>query len=222
MGAAHGAERSLTCSWGQPEPPKPSGIPLVTLLPVLSELEGGRSSYRWTNSVLAWRKGGTGQGPRVTHHFEVFGGALLPTEEAGQQHLPNVVASPVIKLQHVERFGLEVSEVGLVLQDFQLLLISCLDVWDLVSWGKEQGGAQAWLWWLLPLAKATWGSQELPLHGLSTAPPCTWHFQSIQQHKVAQRYTRDGRRMDEKKLDSGHVPKPSHLPHCWSSSTSPG
>lgn len=91
------------------------------MLPVLSELEGGRSSYRWTITLLAWGKGGTGQGPQVTHHFEVFGGALLPTEKAGQQHLPDVVASPVIKLQHVERFGLEVSEVRLVLQDFQLL-----------------------------------------------------------------------------------------------------
>ena len=74
-----------------------------------------------------------GRGRRGTHHFEVFGGALLPAEEAGQQHLPDVVASPVIKLQHVERFGLEVSEVRLVLQDFQLLLVGGLGVWDLVS-----------------------------------------------------------------------------------------
>lgn len=160
MGAAHGAVRSHTCSWGQPGTPNPNGTPSVPVPPVPSELGGGRSSYRWANTLLAWGKGGTGQGPQVTHHFEVFGGALLPAEEAGQQHLPDVVASPVVKFQHVERFGLEVSEVGLVLQDFQLLLISCLDVWDLVSWGKEQGEAQAWLWWLLPLAKAFWGSQE--------------------------------------------------------------
>lgn len=139
VGTAHGAERSSTCCWGQPGPPKPNSSPLVMVLLVLSELEGGRSSYRWTNTLLARGKGGTGQGPRVTHHFEVFRGALLPTEEAGQQHLPDVMASPVIKLQHVERFGFEVSEVGLVLQDFQLLLIGCLDVWDLVSWGERAG-----------------------------------------------------------------------------------
>lgn len=52
---------------------------------------------------------------------------------------------------------------------------------------------------------------------------CTWHFQSIQQHKVAQRHVRGGRRMgEEEKLGSGHVPNLSHLPRSWSCSAHPG
>lgn len=135
-GAARAAAPTSICSWGAPGPLKPAaspGNPLIKLTLVLSELKGGRSGYGQTNALLAgefrlsrWGHGGT-------HHFEVFGGALLPTEEAGQQHLPDVVASPVVKLQHVKRFGLEVSEVCLVLQDFQLLLIGGLGVRDLVS-----------------------------------------------------------------------------------------
>lgn len=54
---------------------------------------------------------------------------------------------------------------------------------------------------------------------------CTWHFQSIQQHEVAQRHVRDSRRMGEKEKlgsGSGHIPNPSHLPQSWSRSTGAG
>lgn len=106
----------------------------MKMLPVLSELkEAGAATGGQTPSLHGRGNVALGRGRGGTHHFEVFGGALLPTEEAGQQHLPNVMASPVIKLQHVKRFGLEVSEVRLVLQDFQLLFIGGLGVWDLIS-----------------------------------------------------------------------------------------
>lgn len=134
LGSFTHAGASYAATLGSTWTSNPSNTLWHLMLPVLSKLKGAATGAG---------KAALGRGHGGTHHFEVFRGALLPTEEAGQQHLANVVTSPVIKLQHVERFGLEVPEVCLVLQDFQLLLVGALGVWDLVSWGKEQAEAQA-------------------------------------------------------------------------------
>lgn len=74
----------------------------------------------------------------ATHHFEVFRGTWFPTEQAGEQHFPDVMPSSVRELQHAEGFWLEVAEICLLLQDLHLLLISHLGVWDLVPEEKTQ------------------------------------------------------------------------------------
>lgn len=64
----------------------------------------------------------------LTHHFEVFGAAGLPSEVAREQHVSNVMPRSVVELTHIEGLGLEATEVGLVLQYLQLLFISHLRV----------------------------------------------------------------------------------------------
>lgn len=72
-----------------------------------------------------------------THHFKVSGATRLPTEQAGEQHFLDIMASSVRELPHVKRFGLEVAEICLLLQDLQLFLISHLGVRNLVPEGGE-------------------------------------------------------------------------------------
>lgn len=130
------AAPSSARSCGAPGPRTAGGIPRHPLPEDAAgpfRAEGRPEGLRGHKHAPCAGNHGSGRGHGGTHHFEVFGGALLAAEEAGQQHLPDVVASPVVKLQHVERFGLEVSEVRLVLQDFQLLLVGGLGVGDLVS-----------------------------------------------------------------------------------------
>lgn len=72
-----------------------------------------------------------------THHFEVFGAALNPAVVAGEQHVLDVVARPVVELAHVEGAGLVAIEVGPLLQGLQHILLDQVRVPDLVP-GNER------------------------------------------------------------------------------------
>lgn len=73
----------------------------------------------------------------VTHHFEVFSTAGLPSEVAGEQHVSDVMSCSIVELTHVEGLGLEATEVGLVLQYLQLLFVSHLCVRYLIPGAQE-------------------------------------------------------------------------------------
>lgn len=68
----------------------------------------------------------------LTHHVEVIGAALGATVQAGQQHVFDVVARPVVELAHVEGAGLVAVEVGPLLQDLQDVFLNQVWVSDLV------------------------------------------------------------------------------------------
>lgn len=78
-------------------------------------------------------------GTSPTHHFEVFSAALHPTVVAGEQHVLDVVARPVVEFAHVEGAGLVAVKVGPLLQSLQHVLLHQVRVPDLVP-GKTSGG----------------------------------------------------------------------------------
>lgn len=67
-----------------------------------------------------------------TYHFEVFGAALHPPVVAGEQHVLDVVARPVIEFAHVEGAGLVAVEVSPLLQGQQDALLDQVRVPDLI------------------------------------------------------------------------------------------
>lgn len=69
---------------------------------------------------------------RLTHHFEVFSTALHATVEAGQKHVLDVVACPVVEFAHVEGPWLIVVKVGPFLQDLQDIFLHQVWVPDLI------------------------------------------------------------------------------------------
>lgn len=96
--------------------------------------------YKYVNPHIGWPQPASPRAihlrPRLTHHIEVISAALGAPVEAGQQHVFDVVACPVIELAHVERAGLVAVEVGPILQDLQDVLLNQVRVSDLVP-GKE-------------------------------------------------------------------------------------
>lgn len=74
---------------------------------------------------------------RLTYHSEVFGAALHAPVEAGQQHVLDVVARPVVEFAHVEGAGLVVDKVGSLLQDLHDIFLHHVRVPDLIPGHKR-------------------------------------------------------------------------------------
>lgn len=85
-------------------------------------LANTRPAVRWT--INRWHI--------PTHHFEVLGAALHPPVVAGEQHVLDVVARPVVEFAHVEGAGLVAVEVGPLLQRQQDALLDHVRIPDLI------------------------------------------------------------------------------------------
>lgn len=85
-------------------------------------LANTRPALRWT--INRWHI--------PTHHFEVLGAALHPPVVAGEQHVLDVVARPVVEFAHVEGAGLVAVEVGPLLQRQQDALLDHVRIPDLI------------------------------------------------------------------------------------------